>query len=349
MRDVTVTGGMTSVGTDANEFDALMKSLSAEDNIALHLNGLLKTRGEYRWGKYAGSNWRAGKNWTIDGDAELVLEPDFTKMDSEPLFVLAWHPDSVAPMCRGITLNAQHSKLAGRWHEAGLMLRTGAVLQYGAGLIEEVTYRDVGALRAPNQPKDVSSETFVAEIVGSGTIHNCVMTDYVASTSNDQVSVNRVMGSENGEVVTDKLCLLEGNRAEVSGDNMVQLCTVYWTTQGLVRKNVARGALVGYYADWGTSKVRLEENDFEVLGHGVHIQLSPGQPFHHEIEVGINRIKSGAANVSLNCVSPPTADRYIRASVDRNLYVENISGWAEVTRTGADLSKRGGCLSRIGL
>jgi hypothetical protein len=225
------------------------------------------------------------------------------------------------------------------------MLRTGAVLQYGAGLIEGVTYRDMGALRAPGQPKEISSETFVAEVVGSGAIRNCVLADYDARSSNDQVTVNRVMGSENGEVVTDELCLLEGNRAEVTGDNAVQLCTLMWTTNGIVRKNVARGAKVGFYLDWGVDKgIRVIQNDFEVLDHGVHVQLSPGYPFHHEVDIGMNRIVSKGANVSLNCVSPPTIDRYIKASVDINLSMENINGGAEVTRTGVDLRKRRGCL-----
>jgi hypothetical protein len=335
------------VATSATDFDLLHQSFARDDEIALHWEGRFKTKGSYRWGRYAAANWRAGPKWSIEGSAEVELEPDLNAMDSEPLFVVAWWPDGVAPRIEGVTLVGNHSKYAERWREAGLMFRTGAVLEYGRGLIDGVMYRDFGATRAPGQPKSVSSETFVAEIVGSGTIRGGVHTGYDPASSDDQVTVNRIIGSENGERVTDEPCVIEGCQTTAAGENQVQAHTIYWATQGVIRKNVTRGVNVAVYGDWGVTKgIAVTENDFEARAHGVQLKLSPGYEFSHEgYVIGMQRMVTGGANVSLDCVTPPTAKRFIRdIAVDVNLSLENVNEWAErVTRPGVDLSRRRGC------
>jgi hypothetical protein len=324
---------------DAESFDALLLSLIAEDSLAIHLSGSFKTKGVYRWGRHASRN--LGKNWTVDGDAEISLDPGaISVVDGQPLFCLAGPAHSV----REITTVGNHSALADMWRAERKMLRTGSVLLYGDGAIDGVPLKNFGALRAPGQPKEVSSETFIIEIVGSGSITNCPFSDYDPASSDDQVTVRRIMGSENGEMITDKPCLMEGNRTEASGDNQVQAHTIYWARNGTVRKNITRGVKVGYYGDWGVTKgIEIYENDFEALDHGVQLKLSPGQDFSHEdYTIGPNKIISRGANVSIDTVGPPTATRYIRGiRIHSSLSLENFGG--EVMRYGEELSKRKGC------
>ena len=75
-RDVSITGG---------NLDTTLASLDQEESLALHLSGRFATKGCYRWGQYASRN--VGGNWTIDGDAQVSLEPQV--MDSQPLYVFA--------------------------------------------------------------------------------------------------------------------------------------------------------------------------------------------------------------------------------------------------------------------
>jgi len=83
-RDVYVVDGFTGLqlGTKANpysvrgaaEFDALLAFLLNQDNLAVHFAGSFATRGVYRWGQFAGRN--LGKNWTVDGGAEITIDPN---------------------------------------------------------------------------------------------------------------------------------------------------------------------------------------------------------------------------------------------------------------------------------
>lgn len=348
MRDVTIT---PADAPDARAFDALMLALSSEDHLAVHLQGKFTTKGTYRWGP-APDNWRAGKYWTIHLDGEVSIDPNAipdSYIEAQPLFVIVWHPDSVSPEIHGGAVNANHSLLADRWKAKGKSLRTGGIVQYGQGKIDGVTIRDCGALRAPGQPPEISSETFVAEIVGGGSITGCTFKDHDLGTSDDQVTVFRVMASENGEKMSDVPCLQEGNTTHAPGSRWVQAHCIYGMP-GVVRHNKSVGGYAFYYGDYFKTKgVDISMNEGEDIVHGVALKLSPtplpnADHFSHEdYNIGPNKFDSSNVNVLLDPYGPQTATRYIRnIKVDANLSLLN-RGATEVMRTGVEVSKRKGC------
>lgn len=293
--DVNISGG---------DLDSQLAALNKEEALAVHLSGQFETKGVYRWGQYARHN--LGKDWTVDGDAAISLAPDV--QDNQPLFVFAGPARSVS----GVTVRGNHSQLVKSWNGS---FRTGAVVLYGKGKIDRVTMQDFGSLH---------EESFVAEIVGAGAITNSVFEDFHPEASDSQVTVFRIMGSENGEVITDALCLMEGNETYASGDNRVQAHTMYWTRNGVIRNNKSRGARVGVYGDWGvTSGLQFDGNAFEGCEHGFQFRLAPGDFSHADYRIGANIVKSGGKNVSLDTCGPPTATRFIRGmEVDSALSVE---------------------------
>jgi hypothetical protein len=353
------------VAATTTDFDALLASLP--ETLGLHLEGSFKRKGAYRWGPLASRN--TGANWTIDGTAEVSLDPEAipdSEIDDQPLYVFA--SGVGAPKIQGITVVGNHSVLAERWRSQGKSLRTGSVLFYGDASIDGATLKDFGALRAPDQPPDISSETFVAEIVGSGNITNCVFQDFDPSSSDDQVTVFRTMASENGEKTSLVRSVHEHNTTNVTGSKLVQAHTIY-QSPGLVRFNKSVGADVFYYADtFNNSDITIggvgEENEATDCIHGVQLKLSPTagtdlempKHFSHErYVIGPNRFKSRGKDVSLDTCGPPTATRYIRdISVDAALSFENIEyggvpGATNVTRSGVVLPgpARKGCLPRF--
>ena len=326
MKDVYISGPMGS-----REFDARLLSMTVEDDIALHLSGQLSTKGVYRWGQHAIRN--LGRGWTVDGDAEISLEP--SDRDNQPLFCLAGQARSVS----GITVRGNHSVLAEDWPGS---LRTGGVCLYGLSRIAGVTFRDFGATRAPSQPKEISSETFVAEIVGGGSITGCKFLDHDLSSTDDQVSVFRIMASENGERMSDVPCLMEKNRTNAPGSQWVQGHTIYGLP-GMVRYNNQVGGYSLYYGDYFKTKgVNISFNEAENVTHGVALKLSPGEYSHEDYTIGPNRFASSSMNVLLDPCGPMTARRYIRGiTVDASLSVLNRG--AEFMFTGVERSKAKGC------
>lgn len=335
MKEITIT---PADAPDAVAFDALMMALSPEDHLAVHLQGKFTTKGSYRWGPItAPENWKAGKHWTIDGDAEVSIDPDAISdadIEAQPLYVIAWHPDSVSPVVRGITVNGNHSRLADRWRAKGKSLRTGGILQYGVGKIDGVEFRDCGAARAPGQPSGVSAETFPVEIVGGGSITGCTFTDHDLASTDDQVSVFRIMASENGEKMSDVPCLIEKNTIHAPGSKWVQGTCIYGMP-GVVRHNKQVGGYSVYYGDYFKTKgVDISFNEGSEIVHGVALKLSPGPDFSHEdYNIGPNKFESSDVNVLLDPLGPMTATRFIRGiKVDASLSVLNRG--AEFTYTG---------------
>jgi hypothetical protein len=329
------------VARGAREFDRLMSSLVAEDDLAHHWTGRFGTRGAYRWGAYADANWRAGRNWSIEGDFTLSIDPDAIpddEIDSQPLFCIASRNDAVAPRVKGGTLIGNHSVLAERWRAQGKTLRTGGPLLYGDARLDSVTVRDCGSLGA---------ESFVAEIVGTGAIVGCTYTDHDPSASDDQVTVFRVIGSENCEWMSGTPCLMERNTTNTPASKLVQAHCVY-SCPGVVRNNKSVGAQVFYYGDYcGTRDVTIEENEADDCEHGVQLKLSPTplpfaeRFFHERYTIGPNRFRSSGANVSLDTCGPPTPTRFIRdIKVDSSLSLENF-GATNVTRI--TVPQRRGC------
>jgi hypothetical protein len=336
LRDVYVVDDYSGVqlGTKSNpysvrtsaEFDALMAFLSGDDNLAHHWYGRFGTKGCYRWGGYATRN--VGNGWTIDGDAEMAIDPNAiadSAIDGQPLYVIAGTARSVT----GITTLGNHSALADRWRARGQSLRTGGVLLYGVASMDRVTFKGFGAIGA---------ETFVAEIVGSGSIADCEFTAHDPSSSNDQVTVFRVIGSENGEASSVIPCLMEGNTTNAPGSKKVQAHSIY-QCPGVVRNNKSVGADVFYYADyWDNRDITIEDNEADDSIHGVQLKLSPtplpiAEKFSHErYTVGPNRFASSGAQVSLDTCGPATSTRFIRdITIDESLSVENF-GATGITR-----------------
>jgi hypothetical protein len=337
MRDVTIS---QADAPNAQAFDALMASLLPEDNLAIHYKGSFRTAGVYRWGQFAKRN--VGKGWTIDGDAEISI--DSPTQDNQPLFCLAGSAQSV----KGITVRGNHSVLAKTWQGS---LRTGGVLLDTKGTIDSVTFKDFGAKRAPNQPKSISSETFVAEAIGGGSILNCTFTEHDLASTDDQVSVWRSMAAENGEFMLEEPCLQEGNTTNAPGSKWVQAHCIYGLP-GFVRKNKSIGGYAFYYGDFYKTKgVKINDNTADQCTYGVQLKLSPTagdntelpKYFSHEdYEIGLNRFGSSRAQVSINTYGPMTATRYIRGiRVHNALTLENFGG--EVERFGEDLNARKGC------
>jgi hypothetical protein len=322
VRDVTISSGV---------LDDRLAALAGEDGVALHLIGSFTTAGVYRWGKYANRN--LGKGWTVDGDAEISLIPE--QVDNQPIYCLAGPALSIT----GITVRGNHSAIAKDWQGS---LRTGGVLLEGTALIDRVTFNDFGAIGA---------ETFVAEIVGSGDITNCLYTEHNPSFSNDQVTVFRTIASENGDKVSLVRSVHQNNTTNTPGSKLVQAHTIY-QSPGQVRFNKSIGADVLYYGDYfNNSDITIEENQADDCVHGVQLKLSPiagndtemPKHFSHEnYTIGVNRFASKGANVSLDTCGPTTATRYIRnIKVHNALSLENFGG--EVVRFGDDLNARKGC------
>lgn len=326
------------VAKTAAEFDALLASLRPTDSLAHRWEGSFKTRGVYRWGKFASRN--LGKDWTVDGAANVSLDSDaITDRDSQPLFCLAGPARSV----KGITVRGNHSSLANGWQGS---LRTGGVLLYGQALIDGVTFKDFGAIGA---------ETFVAEIVGSGDITDSLFTDFDPQSSDDQVTVFRTIASENGELASTVRAIHEHNTTNAPGSKLVQAHTIY-QSPGLIRFNKSVGADVLYYGDYFNNRdITIEENDADACLHGVQLKLSPtprpqADSFSHEnYTIGPNRFRSSGANVSLDTCGPSTSTRFIRRiAIDAGLSLENaeyggLPGAANITRTGLPDPARKGC------
>lgn len=332
-RDVYIVDGFTGSqeGTKENpysvrgasEFDALMRFLRPTDSLAVHYEGRFKTAGVYRWGQYASRNLGAG--WTIDGAAEIELDPDAVSiMDGQPLYCLA----GPATRASGITTRGNHPALADRWTTS---LRTGGVLLEGDGAIDGVQFRAFGSR---------SDETFVATVAdgtGPASITNCLFDDFDPASSDTQVTVFLIGGKRS-------FALMEGNETRASGQgNWVQGHTIYEASEGVVRNNRSTGAKVGYYADFWTNRNRtIQNNHFLGCEHGVQLTLSPTagddpdlpKYFSHEdYTIGWNEIESSGANVSLNTLGPSTATRFIRnIEVDSRLSLENY-GATDVRRT----------------
>jgi hypothetical protein len=312
------------------EFDGLMRLLQSDDSLALHLTGRFGTKGVYRWGQYASRN--LGRDWTVDGEAELSLDPSaIADVDGQPLYCLAGPARSVT----GIGTIGNHSRLADRWKSRGQSLRTGAVLIEGDGSIDDVTLSDFGSLGA---------ETFVAIVAkgsGQASITRTHFKDFDPSTSDSQVTVRAVTGMESEPGLPRPFVLMEENLTEASGSNLVQAHTIYQALRGLVRYNTGRGIDIGYYGDYYATKgIKIVDNDFECR-HGVALYLSPTagadtelpKSFSHEdYTIGWNRIVSSGANVSLNTNGPSTATRFIRhIAVDARLSLESF-GDIDITR-----------------
>lgn len=332
LKDVYIVDGFTGLqlGTKENpysvrgasEFDALLQFLCAQASLAVHKTGRFKTKGVYRWGQYASRN--LGKDWTVDGDAEVSLDPDaITDVDSQPLYCLA----GPAHLASGIRTIGNHSVLADRWKGT---LRTGGVLLEGDGAIDGVTFSDFGSL---------GSETFVGVVsggTGKASISNCLFAGWNPSTSDTQVTVFMIDGERS-------FASMEGNETRASGaGNWVQGHTIYQASRGLVRGNRTFGARAGYYGDfWATKGITIEGNRFLGCDHGIQLQLSPtaGNDLelpkffsHEDYTIGANEIESRLANVSLNTYGPSTSTRFIRnISVDPSLSLENF-GATDVRR-----------------
>lgn len=299
-----------------DSFDERVGELLAKPDIALHLTGSLKTKGVYRWGQYATRN--LGKGWTVDGDAEIFLEP--TQEDNQPVYCLA----GPAARVSGIRTRGNHSTLVNRWTGS---LRTGGVLLEGDGVIDGVSFADFGSHGA---------ETFVGIVTGGSgpaAITNCVYWNHDAPSSNDQVSVFVIMGLEFTPGPLRSVALMEGNQVTAPNSKQVQAHTIYQTTQGLIQHNKSIGADVFVYGDYFVTKgIAIKENVAENCIHGVQLKLSPGasgsEPFSHEdYKIGVNKFESSGAAVSLDTVGPATAQRYIRnIAVDASLSVEALGG-----------------------
>lgn len=319
----------------ALELDALLASLLHVEGLALHFYGSFKTKGVYRWGQYATRN--LGKGWTVEGDAEISLEP--IEIDSQPIYCLAGPASRVSQ----IRTTGNHSKFVEDWTGT---LRTGGVLLEGDGSIDGVTFSDFGSFGA---------ETFVAIITGGSgeaSIKNCVYWNHDPSASNDQVTVFAIMGMEKEPGPLRSFALMEKNQTTALGSKLVQAHTIYQTSNGLIHHNKSIGADVHVYGDYYATKgVVIEENEAENCVHGVQLKLSPTagddtelpKSFSHEnYTIGVNRFQSSGANVSLDTVGPSTPARYIKGiKVHSSLTLENFGG--EVTRFGEDLNSKKGC------
>lgn len=337
LRDVYIVDGSTALqlGTKENpysvrgaaEFDALLAFLRPTDDLALHFAGMFKTAGVYRWGQYASRN--LGRGWTVDGDAEIALDPDaITAIDGQPLYCLAGPASRVS----GVSTRGSHSVLADRFPAS---LRTGGVLLEGDGEIDDVKFWDFGSK---------TDESFVGIVTGGSgraAITNCLFDGYDPTKSNTQVTVFSIMGADDRSAPRRPFVLMEGNRTIASGDNHVQAHTIYDADSGLVGRNYSDGARIGYYVDYWISKgIKIVGNRFGGwCEHGVQVRLSPtplpiAEDFSHEdYEIGENDIQSWGANVSLDTMGPSTSTRFIRNfSVHPSLSLEN-SGAENVTRS----------------
>lgn len=297
-RDVFISGG---------DLDAKLPN-PTEESLAIHLTGSFTTKGK----SFASHN--LGKNWTVDGEAEIAIESP--EIDGYPLYCLTGAARSVSDL----SLRGNHSKLSGP-------RRTGGVLLYGDGQIERVTFRDFGAS---------GSETFVAAIVdgtGPASIRDCAFLDHNPLKSDTQVTVYFIGGER-------PFFLMEGNETRAIGEgNWVQAHTAYQVRGGLIRNNRSFGARVGVYGDsFATKGITIVDNGFFGCEHGVQLQLSPdgigSDSFSHEdYTIGPNEITSRLANVALNTLGPSTSTRFIKGiSIDSSLSLESVGAEYRWTR-----------------
>lgn len=180
-----------SVKTSA-DFDALMDRHKLIDDVFLRLGGgKFLTRGSYQWGPAHLTNWRAGKNWQIEGvstaDTEIAIDaehfPD-DHIDEPPLHVICtseqlpfpetstktpeevWRDLPRRQAVRNLTLNGGYSAMVERWRARGKMFRpSGVILQGHEAAIEGVRFRNFGASKGTDRA--ISAESFPAVIVGA--------------------------------------------------------------------------------------------------------------------------------------------------------------------------------------
>lgn len=309
-KDVYISGG---------DLDAKLPN-PTEESLALHLSGAFTTKGR------AFASHNLGRNWTVDGEAEISIEAP--EIDGYPLYCLAGPARSVSE----ITLRGNHSRLAKQ------PLRTGGVLLYGDGSIDRVTFRDFGSL---------GSETFVAAIVdgtGPASITNSLFLDHDPRFSDTQVTVYFIAGDR------DQV-LMEGNETRAIGEgNWVQGHTIYQARKGLIRRNRSFGARIGVYGDYFATKgITVEGNGFFGCEHGIQLQLSPtaedADPsyFSHEnYVIGWNEIESSDVNVLLNTYGASTATRFMRGfDIHESLSLRNVNeGATDITRTRTNTCQR---------
>lgn len=299
LRDVYIASG---------DLDAKLPN-PTEENLAIHLSGAFTTRGR------AFASHNLGKNWTVDGEAEIALD-NVADLGGQPIYCLAGPARSVSQL----TLRGNHSKLTGP-------RRTGAVLLYGDGSIDGNALLDFGSL---------GSETLVAAIVdgtGPASITRNRFGEFNPLTSDTQVTVYFTAGDR-------EQVLHQGNETDAP-EGWVQGHTIYQARGGLVmhNKTVCR---IGYYGDYfATKRIKIVGNRFLRSQYGVQLQLSPtaedADPryfSHEDYTIGWNEIESSGANVLLNTYGPSTATRFMRGfSIDRRLSLLNVNdGATDITR-----------------
>jgi hypothetical protein len=274
---------------------------------------------------------------------------------------------------RGGTIDLQYTKAVDRWRAAGKKLSIGAVLLSGhEAAIEGVHLTNYGAWGAEGFPlvitggigqydRDLIARLDPATHILDATsaipshISDCTADGYAPAETNDQVTVRMIvgnMGERNpGEWVQHyrAFAYQSGNRTIASGKNLVQAHTIYQSLRSRIDHNYSSGARIGVYGDFYSSKrIEVFLNEFLLSDHGVQFLLSPTGPgadhYSHEGHViGLNKITSTGAQVSLDTLGPTTATRYIRdISVDASLSLEN-NGGTNVTRSGVGLAKKKGC------
>lgn len=300
---------------------------------------------------------------------------------------------------RGGTVICNHSKLVDRWNGLGFALRTSAVQLHGHGpLVSGVKVLDAGAYRhnpaegaetfpivcsgvdgsadsTPLAHLDPATHIFDAD-TRAAAIVGCTFDGYVPNASNDQVTCMMIVGMAGEAAGWNKGdwrylwrrdYLIDHNTVRASGANLVQGYTAYQAHGGRCTYNVTEGADIGVYGDFFQSENSdIEFNQFSRCRHGVAFYLSPvprplSDTFYQRgHKIGLNKIDSNAANVSLitfndewQKLAPElpvarTPRRIDSIGVHSSLSVEALQG-AEYYVIDPIAAQRGGCLRRFGL
>lgn len=233
-------------------------------------------------------------------------------------------------LVRNITLNLNYSKFIDRWIAFGKALKlSGGLLQGHGGAFENVTVKDFGAhhvVDADGKLVGAGAEAFPLIIAGSvdgfdrnklsrlpntfvfdshlpdekcAHMTGCQYIDYSDADSNDQVTLNMIIGNKGQPSVSPfsagddtspfvqhyrKFAYQQHNLVQLPATNsalknQVQAFTMYQTLRADCSFNKVSNIQTGYYSDWDRSfNVDIHDNEFLRVLRGAAFLLSPVGP-----------------------------------------------------------------------
>lgn len=286
---------------------------------------------------------------------------------------------------KNLKIVGQHSKLSERAKGLGVSLRITAVCLQGSNTtIDSVQAVDFGAHGYEAFPfvitgvldgldRHAFSAVDPGFMFGPATISNTDFSGYVPDASNNQVTVNMIVGGTcPGQITTSpwqelapwrqimrQRAEIRDCKASATGKNIVQGFTVYQAIRGLIDGCSTDGAAIGVYGDYYSTKgLHVTPNNSFMGGDwGAVFRLSPttanvsglAEQFSHEdYVIGKFQCNAREGDVYLNADPMPDGSqpttRFIRnIAVDERLRVGNEGNRAGVVLIPGPHTKKRGC------